>query len=122
MDDDTDNHPEAHDHAVVLGAGLAGLLAARALAQRFARVTVVERDELPDTGPAFRPGVPQSRHVHVLWSRGLELMEELLPGVTRELLAAGAALLESPRDFLWLSSADWFHQVPGSRSWWAAGS
>ncbi|MEU9182179.1 NAD(P)-binding protein [Streptomyces sp. NPDC048550] len=115
MDDDTDNHPEAHDHAVVLGAGLAGLLAARALAQRFARVTVVERDELPDTGPAFRPGVPQSRHVHVLWSRGLELMEELLPGVTRELLAAGAALLESPRDFLWLSSADWFHQVPGSR-------
>ncbi|MFE6843169.1 FAD-dependent oxidoreductase [Streptomyces sp. NPDC057686] len=115
MDDDTDNHPEAHDHAVVLGAGLAGLLAARALAQRFARVTVVERDELPDAGPAFRPGVPQSRHVHVLWSRGLELMEELLPGVTRELLAAGAALMESPRDFLWLSPADWFNQVPGSR-------
>lgn len=118
MDDDTDNHPEvheAHDHAVVLGAGLAGLLAARALAQRFARVTVVERDELPDTGPAFRPGVPQSRHVHVLWSRGLELMEGLLPGVTRELLAAGAALMETPRDFLWLSPADWFHPVPGSR-------
>ncbi|WP_405757397.1 NAD(P)/FAD-dependent oxidoreductase [Streptomyces sp. NBC_00073] len=118
MDDDTDNHPdalEAHDHAVVLGAGLAGLLAARALAQRFARVTVVERDELADSGPAFRPGVPQSRHVHVLWSRGLELMEGLLPGVTRELLAAGAALMESPRDFLWLSSADWFHPVPGSR-------
>ncbi|MER7464206.1 NAD(P)-binding protein [Streptomyces sp. NPDC097981] len=113
--DDTDNHPEAHDHAVVLGAGMAGLLAARALAQRFARVTVVERDELPDTGPAFRPGVPQSRHVHVLWSRGLELMEGLLPGVTRELLAAGAALMESPRDFLWLSPADWFHPVPGSR-------
>ncbi|MEV0414219.1 FAD-dependent monooxygenase [Streptomyces sp. NPDC050448] len=115
MDDDTDNHPEAHDHAVVLGAGLAGLLAARALAQRFARVTVVERDELPDAGPAFRPGVPQSRHVHVLWSRGLEVMEGLLPGVTRELLAGGAALMESPRDFLWLSPADWFHQVPGSR-------
>ncbi|MYT24386.1 hypothetical protein GTW69_29570 [Streptomyces sp. SID7760] len=118
MDDDTDNHPEAHeahDHAVVLGAGLAGLLAARALAQRFARVTVVERDELADTGPAFRPGVPQSRHVHVLWSRGLDLMEGLLPGVTRELLAAGAALMESPRDFLWLSPADWFQPVPGSR-------
>lgn len=115
MDDDTANHPEANDHAVVLGAGLAGLLAARALAQRFARVTVVERDELPDTGPAFRPGVPQSRHVHVLWSRGLEVMEGLLPGVTRELLAAGAALMESPRDFLWLSPADWFQPVPGSR-------
>ncbi|MEU3776840.1 FAD-dependent monooxygenase [Streptomyces sp. NPDC032472] len=115
MDDETDNHPDADDHAVVLGAGLAGLLAARVLAQRFARVTVVERDELPDTGPAFRRGVLQSRHVHVLWSRGLEVMEALLPGITRELLAAGAALMESPRDFLWLSSADWFHQVPGAR-------
>ncbi len=115
MDDDTDNHPDAEDHAVVLGAGLAGLLAARVLAQRFARVTVVERDELPDTGPVFRRGVLQSRHVHVLWSRGLEVMESLLPGITRELLAGGAALMESPRDFLWLSSADWFDQVPGAR-------
>ncbi|MEV4195798.1 NAD(P)/FAD-dependent oxidoreductase [Streptomyces toxytricini] len=115
MDDDTDNHPGADDHAVVLGGGLAGLLAARVLAARFARVTVVERDELPDTGPAFRRGVLQSRHVHVLWARGLDTMEELLPGITRELLAGGASLLESPRDFLWLSSADWFGQVPGAR-------
>ncbi|MFD9518639.1 hypothetical protein [Streptomyces sp. NPDC059979] len=38
-DDAMDNHPEAHDHAVVLGAGVAGLLAARVLADRFARVT-----------------------------------------------------------------------------------
>ncbi|MEU9375932.1 hypothetical protein AB0D94_19390 [Streptomyces sp. NPDC048255] len=113
-DDDTDNHPQAHDHAVVLGAGLAGLLAARVLADRFARVTLVERDELPEDGPAFRPGVPQSRHVHVLWSRGLELIEELLPGVTDRLLGAGAALLESPGDFLWLSPADWFRPVPGT--------
>ncbi|MFI5620489.1 hypothetical protein [Streptomyces sp. NPDC051567] len=56
MNDDVDNHPEApdrpdaHDHAVVLGAGLAGLLAARVLAERFARVTLMERDELPVPG------------------------------------------------------------------------
>ncbi|MEJ8641781.1 NAD(P)-binding protein [Streptomyces sp. MS1.HAVA.3] len=79
-DDDKDNHPEAHDHAVVLGAGVAGLLAARVLADRFARVTLVERDELPEDAPAFRPGLPQSRHAHVLWSRGVALIEELLPG------------------------------------------
>ncbi|MFD9359704.1 NAD(P)/FAD-dependent oxidoreductase [Streptomyces sp. NPDC060031] len=115
MDDDMDNHPAGHDHAVVLGAGLAGLLAARVLAKRFACVTVLERDELADAGPAFRPGVPQSRHVHVLWSRGLQLMEELLPGVTRELRSGGASLLESPRDLLWLSPADWFGPVPGTR-------
>ncbi|MFJ3883334.1 FAD-dependent oxidoreductase [Streptomyces sp. NPDC090077] len=115
MDDTPDNHTESPgDHAVVLGAGLAGLLTARVLAGRFARVTVVERDELSLHGPEFRPGLPQSRHAHVLWARGVELMEQLLPGTTAELLAAGASLLESPRDFLWLSPADWFRPVPGA--------
>lgn len=116
MDDTPDNHPEpSRDHAVVLGAGMAGLLAARVLAERFARVTVVERDELPADGPAFRPGVPQSRHAHVLWSRGVEVIEDLLPGITEKLLAGGAALLESPKDFLWLSPADWFRPIRGAR-------
>ncbi|MFE4608393.1 hypothetical protein ACFRK5_08530 [Streptomyces niveus] len=41
------------------------------LAERFERVTVVERDALADGAPVFRPGVPQSRHVHILWSRGI---------------------------------------------------
>ncbi|MFD8634622.1 FAD-dependent oxidoreductase [Streptomyces sp. NPDC059533] len=113
-DDDTDNHPEAHDHAVVLGAGIAGMLAARVLADRFARVTLVEKDEPAEAAPSFRPGIPQSRHVHVLWSRGIRLIEELLPGVTEKLRARGAALLNSPRDFLWLSPADWFDGVDGS--------
>ncbi|MFG2664796.1 FAD-dependent oxidoreductase [Streptomyces sp. NPDC048387] len=135
MDDTPDNHPAGSDdahvhhprtgprepvddgagHAVVLGAGLAGLLTARVLAGHFARVTVLERDELPDGRPGFRPGLPQSRHAHVLWSRGIEVMERLLPGITAELTGAGAALLESPRDFLWLSPADWFQPVPGAR-------
>lgn len=116
MDDDMDDHPEPRDGAVVLGAGVAGLLAARVLAERFDRVTVVERDELPDSGPAFRPGVPQSRHAHVLWSKGVDLIEDLLPGTTARLLAGGAVLLDLPRDFLWLSPADWFLPVHGARA------
>jgi glycine/D-amino acid oxidase-like deaminating enzyme len=36
------------DHAVVLGASMAGLLAARTLSDFFQTVTVVERDVLPD--------------------------------------------------------------------------
>jgi NADPH-dependent 2,4-dienoyl-CoA reductase/sulfur reductase-like enzyme len=44
--------------AVVIGAGMAGLAAARVLADRFARVTVVDRDHLPP-GPDIRRGVPQ---------------------------------------------------------------
>ncbi|MCB5181256.1 FAD-dependent oxidoreductase [Streptomyces antimicrobicus] len=103
------------DHVVVLGAGMAGLLAARVLAERFARVTLVERDAPAQDAPAFRPGLPQSRHVHVLWSRGVRLIDELLPGVTGEVLARGGRLLESPGDLLWLSPADWFGKVPGAQ-------
>jgi len=49
----------------VIGASIAGLLAAHVLANHFDRVTLVERDRLPDE-PEFRKGVPQGRHIHVL--------------------------------------------------------
>jgi 2-polyprenyl-6-methoxyphenol hydroxylase-like FAD-dependent oxidoreductase len=102
------------EHAVVVGAGVAGLLAARVLAGRFARVTVVERDEVGGVGARFRAGVPQSRHVHILWARGLAAMERLLPGVGAELEAAGGVGLDAPRDTRWLSPADWFGELPGA--------
>ena len=57
------------EHAVVLGGSLAGLAGAAVLAQRFERVTVVERDGLPRTGRQQK-GVPQGRHVHVLLPGG----------------------------------------------------
>ncbi|WP_052422615.1 FAD-dependent oxidoreductase [Nonomuraea candida] len=75
------------DHAVVFGAGLAGLLSARVLADGFTRVTVVERDRLTG-GP--RRGVPQGRHAHALLPRGRQIIDELFPGVVAELVAAGA--------------------------------
>ncbi|MBI0383159.1 NAD(P)-binding protein, partial [Streptomyces albiflaviniger] len=56
-------------HGIVLGGGWAGMLAAHVLARHVERVTVVERDVLPD-GPRHRKGSPQGRHVHVLWSSG----------------------------------------------------
>ena len=51
--------------AVVLGGSLAGLCAARVLADHFDEVTVVERDALPDVATQ-RAGVPQGRHVHAM--------------------------------------------------------
>jgi 2-polyprenyl-6-methoxyphenol hydroxylase-like FAD-dependent oxidoreductase len=93
-------------HAVVIGASMAGLLAARVLGDHFPRITVVERDRLPP-GPAFRPGVPQSRHLHVLLARGRLVLEELFPGLIAELRAAGAQDLDWPGDFLWLSPGGW---------------
>jgi len=76
------------DRAVVLGASMAGLLAARALCDFFETVTVVERDVLPDNA-ASRRGVPQGRHPHGLLTRGAQALEELFPGVLDELLLAG---------------------------------
>ena len=68
----------------MLGAGLAGLEVAAVLAQRFGRVTIVERDALGETGRA-RKGVPQGRHVHALMPAGLRRLVELFPGILEEL-------------------------------------
>jgi 2-polyprenyl-6-methoxyphenol hydroxylase-like FAD-dependent oxidoreductase len=97
---------ESREHAVVVGGSLAGLLAARVLVDHFARVTLVERDRFPDTA-AFRPGIPQSRHLHVLWNSGLEIVDRLFPGLEAELCTAGAQLVSVPADVLWLTPAGW---------------
>lgn len=77
------------DQAVVLGAGMAGLLAARVLAASYRRVTLVDRDDLRSAdGP--RRGVPQGRHIHALLAGGQQALETLFPGLTRELVDAGA--------------------------------
>jgi 2-polyprenyl-6-methoxyphenol hydroxylase-like FAD-dependent oxidoreductase len=76
------------DHAVVLGASMAGLLAARTLSDFFETVTIVERDVLPDDA-ANRRGVPQGRHLHALLARGSQALEELFPGLLDELVTDG---------------------------------
>ncbi len=78
------------DHAVVLGGGMAGLLAARVLAEEYREVTLVERDTLPVQPGAHRRGVPQGRHTHALLAGGQIALERLLPGVTGELRERGA--------------------------------
>jgi 2-polyprenyl-6-methoxyphenol hydroxylase-like FAD-dependent oxidoreductase len=77
------------EHAVVLGASMAGLVAARVLAEFFETVTVVERDVLSD-GADTRRGVPQGRQIHGLLLRGAQVLEELFPGILDELVEAGA--------------------------------
>ncbi|MEV6424542.1 FAD-dependent monooxygenase [Streptomyces sp. NPDC051662] len=101
-------------HAVVVGAGLSGLLTADVLGRRFERVTLIERDTLPDGPPVFRPGVPQSRHVHILWSRGMAALEDLLPDVVTGLEANGGVVVGAPEQMRWLSAAEWFTGVRGT--------
>jgi 2-polyprenyl-6-methoxyphenol hydroxylase-like FAD-dependent oxidoreductase len=75
--------------AIVVGAGIGGLLAARALSDHYDAVTVVERDALDDTRLP-RKGVPQGRHVHGLLARGSQTLDRLFPGFTGDVLAEGA--------------------------------
>ena len=81
--------PRIGEHAVVIGASVAGLLAARALADFYEQVTVVERDVLP-AGPEGRKAVPQGRHAHALLPHGQACIDALLPAFSAELAAAGA--------------------------------
>jgi flavin-dependent dehydrogenase len=81
-------HP-SRDRAVILGAGIAGLLAARAVAETYGEVVIVDRDPLgPDASP--RRGVPQGRHLHGLLARGHDQLEAFFPGLVGELVGAGA--------------------------------
>jgi 2-polyprenyl-6-methoxyphenol hydroxylase-like FAD-dependent oxidoreductase len=76
------------ERAVVLGASMAGLLAAKVLSDRYGQVTVIDRDELPEAS-VHRRGVPHGRHIHGLLARGQQALEELFPGLTAELVAQG---------------------------------
>jgi len=75
--------------AIVIGASMAGLLAARVLADHFDEVIILERDVFPGPG-SNRKGVPQGKHTHVLLERGRQIMEKYLPGLTDELIQKGA--------------------------------
>jgi 2-polyprenyl-6-methoxyphenol hydroxylase-like FAD-dependent oxidoreductase len=99
-------------HAVVVGGSLAGMLAARILSDHFDGVTVLERDRFTET-PAARKGLPQGRHAHVLLERGREALERFLPGLTEELVRAGAEPLDFIRDVAWMSPYGWYVRCPG---------
>lgn len=73
--------------AVVVGAGIAGLSAARAVAGSFEQVVVFERDRLADT-PVPRPGVAQSKQPHALLVGGSQALTTLFPGFGERLVEA----------------------------------
>jgi 2-polyprenyl-6-methoxyphenol hydroxylase-like FAD-dependent oxidoreductase len=109
---------KAHQQAVVIGGSVAGLLAARVLANHFERVTIIERDHLPEN-PEIRSGVPQAHHLHVLLARGHAILEALFPGLDAELEEAGAPLVEWGYDTSGLGRGGWmphFHSGIKTRS------
>lgn len=106
-------HSPWFGHAVVIGAGMASLLAAGVLANYFERVTLVDRDSLSDD-IQVRKGVPQGRILHALLPRGQGIIERILPGYGSDLRTAGAVSLRFPADALVLGPAGWLdRRAPG---------
>lgn len=84
------DHPrKAGQEAIVIGGSMAGLLAARALADSHEQVTVLERDVLP-AAAENRKGVPQGHHSHLLLVSGQMQLERFFPGFTAEVVQQGA--------------------------------
>jgi 2-polyprenyl-6-methoxyphenol hydroxylase-like FAD-dependent oxidoreductase len=96
------------ERAIVVGSGLGGLSAARALSGHFRQVVILDRDDLPN-GATPRPGVPQGKHPHGLLGGGLNALEQLFPGFGNELGRAGAVPIDRGFDVL--------YEVPGQDLW-----
>jgi 2-polyprenyl-6-methoxyphenol hydroxylase-like FAD-dependent oxidoreductase len=92
------------NHAVVIGASIGGLCAARVLSDFYERVTVFERDDLPDR-PVNRAAVPQGRHVHLLMARGAQEFETHFPGLLDDMVVAGVPILENRPDCIHFGAA-----------------
>jgi 2-polyprenyl-6-methoxyphenol hydroxylase-like FAD-dependent oxidoreductase len=96
----------AFGHAVVIGSSMAGLTAARVLIDHFERVTLIDRDRLPE-GPEFRRGVPQAVHAHTLPLRGQKILEDQFPGLTTELRTQGAIPIEADNELAVFLAGSW---------------
>lgn len=97
--------------AVVIGASVGGLLVARALTEAYERVTLVDRDVLPERADSRR-GVPQGRQLHVLLDRGRQAFEELLPGITAELTANGVPTIDLHEQVHWYNDGHRMRRAP----------
>jgi 2-polyprenyl-6-methoxyphenol hydroxylase-like FAD-dependent oxidoreductase len=92
--------------AIVVGGGMAGLMAAQVLSQHFTQVIIVDRDQLTGT-PEVRNGVPQARHPHTLMVRGQEILEQHFPGLTAELIEQGALPIDASREVAFYVAGSW---------------
>ncbi|WP_440990833.1 FAD-dependent oxidoreductase [Haloarchaeobius baliensis] len=107
------------EHAVVVGASMAGLVAARTLADAFDRVTVLDRDPLADD-PVTRRGVPQGHQPHVLLEAGRATLADLLPGFGEELLSNGGLVLDWTEDLVHYEDGGYLAPGPTRRPMYAA--
>jgi 2-polyprenyl-6-methoxyphenol hydroxylase-like FAD-dependent oxidoreductase len=94
------------NHAIVIGGSLGGVLSARVLSDYYDKITVIERDKIPESTEP-RDGVPQGRHVHVIYGGGANAIDGLLPGFFEDLVKAGSLKLDFCNDLVWYHGGVW---------------
>jgi 2-polyprenyl-6-methoxyphenol hydroxylase-like FAD-dependent oxidoreductase len=90
-------------HAVILGCGYTGMLAATVLSQHFEQVSIIERyDDILNSGPEMvRMGIPQARHLHVLLQQGQLLLNQFMPGIIEEIKQFQCPEIDWAKDTKW---------------------
>jgi 2-polyprenyl-6-methoxyphenol hydroxylase-like FAD-dependent oxidoreductase len=96
--------------AVIIGGSVAGLLAARVLADYFQSVLIIERDDISHEGE-HRRGVPHGRHAHALLAGGQQAIEKLLPGISSDLIDSGAIETDPLNDGTWFFEGGAFRKT-----------
>lgn len=99
------------DRAVVLGASMAGLAAARVASEAFDEVTVLERDPLPD-GPEARDGAPQTSHPHVMLEAGRVALEDFFAGFSQDVIRNGGLMVDAATEMEYYENGDFFADGP----------
>ena len=102
-----------NEKAIVIGASMSGLLAARVLSDFYNEVIIIERDTLPD-GNENRRGVPQGWHAHAILAGGSQVLERLFSGITQELINSGAILGDLANDGRWFFEGAALKRAPSS--------
>lgn len=96
---------------VIIGASVAGVLAARVMSDHATEVVLVDRDRMPERAEP-RDTVPQEHHVHLLLQRGKRVMESLFPGFLAELEEAGAEVVDLSHGVKWFQAGLWKTRWP----------
>ena len=97
--------PNRGEHAVVVGGSMAGLLAARVLTDGYPKVTIIERDSMPDAS-VVRRGVPQANHVHAMLEPARVILNGLFPGYQEDLCADGAVVIDAGTELQYYEQGD----------------
>ncbi|MFT5084723.1 MAG: 2-polyprenyl-6-methoxyphenol hydroxylase-like FAD-dependent oxidoreductase [Lentisphaeria bacterium] len=84
-------------NVIIVGAGIGGLAAAGALSPHCELVTLLDKDLLPASAEP-RKSTAQSNHLHSLLIAGKNILEQLFPNITDDIVKQGGIILRAGLD------------------------